>query len=239
MRARLTLAILGITTLGGILIAQAPARQRMNPVIDLLEQGKPVFGLYAPSNRRRACAAPLPPRRRRKRRPKTPRELAKDALAYKNDRLHLRRQHGRRRRSRLPAFTEFVKRHGGRRRADRRRSRASRIRSIVKTPKIAPDPAQGDRQHQPSAQPRRQRHRVRRRRERGRSEARARRDALQVEGRHAARRRGQGAGVLGHERSGVQAEGRSVAAQSRRRADRTGRSSRARKAWRTCARSPR
>src|ERR687892_1152153 len=29
---------------------QAPRRQRLNPVIGLLEQNKPVFGVYAPSS---------------------------------------------------------------------------------------------------------------------------------------------------------------------------------------------
>ena len=47
----------------------------------------------------------------------------------------------------------------------------------------------------------------------------ARRDALQVEGRHALRGRRHGARAVGPERSGVQGQGRPVAAQSRRRAD--------------------
>ena len=45
-----------IVTVVGVLVSLAPSgaqrRQRLNPVIDLLEQKKPVFGLYAPSNRR-------------------------------------------------------------------------------------------------------------------------------------------------------------------------------------------
>ena len=63
---------------------------------------------------------------------------------------------------------------------------------------------------------------------RRRSEDRARRDALQVQGRHALGRRRQRAGVLGHEREGVQGEGRRLAAQPEGRARRTSRSSRAR-----------
>jgi len=56
-------------------------RKHHNPVIDLLEQKKPVFGLYAPSNRRftppgSPTPSPVPP--------KTALELAKDAVAYKS-----------------------------------------------------------------------------------------------------------------------------------------------------------
>lgn len=63
------------------LIAAVPCRaqaQRLNPTIDLLEQKKPLFGLYAPSNRRGRGAPPpdAPP-------PKSPVQLAQDALAYK------------------------------------------------------------------------------------------------------------------------------------------------------------
>ena len=72
------LAVLGGTTLA---LAQTETRKHHNPVIHLLEQGKPVFGLYAPSNRRfsppgQPTPTPVPP--------KTPLELAKDAVAYKS-----------------------------------------------------------------------------------------------------------------------------------------------------------
>jgi 4-hydroxy-2-oxoheptanedioate aldolase len=88
MRSRLisTAASLSVLGAAAVVLAQIPAAQtevwkRHNPVIDLLEQKKPVFGLYAPSNRRfSAPGAPTPspvP-------PKTPLELAKDAVAYKS-----------------------------------------------------------------------------------------------------------------------------------------------------------
>src|SRR5437762_9460067 len=50
-------------------------QKRLNPVIALLEQKKPVFGVYAPSNGGRR-GEPVAAR------PAT--ELAKDGLAYKN-----------------------------------------------------------------------------------------------------------------------------------------------------------
>jgi 4-hydroxy-2-oxoheptanedioate aldolase len=53
-------------------------RRRLNPMIDLLQQKKPVFGLYAPSAPRgnRGAATPAPV--------KTPADLAAEALAYEN-----------------------------------------------------------------------------------------------------------------------------------------------------------
>jgi 2-keto-3-deoxy-L-rhamnonate aldolase RhmA len=57
----------------GLAVGQAPAHKRLNPVIALLEQNKPVFGVYAPSNggRRGEPAVARPAI-----------DLAKDALAY-------------------------------------------------------------------------------------------------------------------------------------------------------------
>ena len=88
MHSRLNSTAVCLSVLGSaaLVVAQPPAapaefRQRHNPVIDLLEQKKPVFGLYAPSNRRfnppgAPTPSPVPP--------KTPLELAKDAVAYKS-----------------------------------------------------------------------------------------------------------------------------------------------------------
>jgi 2-keto-3-deoxy-L-rhamnonate aldolase RhmA len=59
-------------------LVHAQKRQRMNPVIELLEQRKPVFGVYWPSNPQGRRGAPPPtdvP-------PKQPGELAREALAY-------------------------------------------------------------------------------------------------------------------------------------------------------------
>ncbi len=88
MQSRSIFAAACLSVLGSaaLVLAEPPAappeiRKHHNPVIDLLEQKKPVFGLYAPSNRRFAppgapTPTPVPP--------KTPLELAKDAVAYKS-----------------------------------------------------------------------------------------------------------------------------------------------------------
>lgn len=69
-------------SLGAFVAAQAP-RVRHNRVIALLEQKQPVFGLYAPSNRRPGgppgAARPAPTADAP---PKTPAELAREAAAY-------------------------------------------------------------------------------------------------------------------------------------------------------------
>ena len=75
MRTRIASAAVGITILGALSFAQGSGR--INPMIDLIEQKKPVFGLYAPTTPRagRGADAPAPP-------VKTPADLAKEALAY-------------------------------------------------------------------------------------------------------------------------------------------------------------
>jgi 4-hydroxy-2-oxoheptanedioate aldolase len=60
-------------------VIDAQPHRRMNPVIDLLEQKKPVFGVYWPTNAQGRRGAPPPtdvP-------PKQPGELAREALAYR------------------------------------------------------------------------------------------------------------------------------------------------------------
>ncbi|HJZ70695.1 MAG TPA: aldolase/citrate lyase family protein [Vicinamibacterales bacterium] len=59
-------------------VVHAQHRQRMNPVIELLEQKKPVFGVYWPSNPQGRRGAPPPADLA----PKPPAELAREALAY-------------------------------------------------------------------------------------------------------------------------------------------------------------
>ena len=88
-----------------VAILHAQPKHRLNAVIELLEQGKPVFGVYAPS--------PYPPGRRGAPPPDTPpkpaTELAKEALAYQPaDFLFNGSMEGGVDRG-LPAFSEFAK----------------------------------------------------------------------------------------------------------------------------------
>lgn len=85
MRARAVLMSAVVIAAGTMVLAQAP--KHFNPMVDLLAAKKPVFGLYAPSNRQfggrggpggapAAPAAPAPT--------KTPAELAKEAVGFAN-----------------------------------------------------------------------------------------------------------------------------------------------------------
>lgn len=76
MHARGILLVAIATTMLGSEAAEA--QTHMNPVVDLLAQHKPVFGLYAPANRRVRPGQPAPPADSMK----TNAQLAQDALAY-------------------------------------------------------------------------------------------------------------------------------------------------------------
>ena len=54
MYARVILSIFAVTLAVPLVTAQAP--KRLNPMIELMAAKKPVFGLYAPSNRRSRSA---------------------------------------------------------------------------------------------------------------------------------------------------------------------------------------
>ena len=105
----LVFTVFGVALLTGLVTAQAPKKPRLNPVIQLLSEKKPVFGLYAPSNRRPggrggapAAAEPAPPQ-------KTAAQLAAEAVAFKNtDFVFDGSMEGGLERS-LPAFSELVK----------------------------------------------------------------------------------------------------------------------------------
>ena len=118
-------------------VALSQGARRLNPVIELLDQKKPVFGVYAPSNPRRGRGGAPPADAPT---PKTPAELAKDALGYKNaDYIFDGSMEGDFDRA-YPAFAEFVKGMEGSA-VDKTPVMRLHHPLIVKTHEIAPDPA--------------------------------------------------------------------------------------------------
>jgi 4-hydroxy-2-oxoheptanedioate aldolase len=115
-----------------VLVAWVALRQappRLNPMIDLLEQGKPVFGVYAPRNARNAEVQ------------KTPAQLAREALEYAGaDVVFDGSMEGNFERA-LPAFEQFVR--GVAEAGPLERTNPPRLRRplVVKMHEIAPDPA--------------------------------------------------------------------------------------------------
>ena len=95
MRARLTFIATGLMTAAALISAQTPRAPRLNPIIALLEQHKPVFGLYAPASPRGGAA-------------KTPAELATETLAYSRSDFVFRAGMEAALDRELPAFTAYV-----------------------------------------------------------------------------------------------------------------------------------
>jgi hypothetical protein len=107
VRNRILLALSGAALFSGLIVAQSAPAQRLNPVIQLLEQKKPVFGLYAPSNRRMRPGAPGAPAAETPQ--KSAAQLAQEAVAYKQtDFLFDGSMEGGMERA-LPSFTELMK----------------------------------------------------------------------------------------------------------------------------------
>jgi 2-keto-3-deoxy-L-rhamnonate aldolase RhmA len=146
VRKRLMVAAMGAACASGLVLVQAQTggQQRLNPMIELLEQKKPIFGLYAPSNRRpggrgpggaseTAAQTPVPPQ-------KSPLDLAKEALAFKQaDFVFDGSMEGGIDRA-LPAYAEFVK--GMQEAGALRKSPFLRLTHplVVKMEEIAPNP---------------------------------------------------------------------------------------------------
>ncbi|MCU0649569.1 MAG: aldolase/citrate lyase family protein [Gemmatimonadaceae bacterium] len=72
-----SLAVLSLTLASSPVLSQRTAR--LNPVVDLLAAAKPVFGLYAPANRRARPGMPADTTP-----PKSTAQLASEAMAYPN-----------------------------------------------------------------------------------------------------------------------------------------------------------
>ncbi len=134
--------LISVAVLGGLVAAQSPSR-RHNRVIALLEQKQPVFGLYAPSNRRPggppgsarpAGAATVPDVP-----PKTPAELAKQAADYKlSDFVFDGSMEGGMDRA-YPAFAAFAKGLADAGLISRTPHLHLRLPMIVKTPELRPN----------------------------------------------------------------------------------------------------
>jgi 4-hydroxy-2-oxoheptanedioate aldolase len=132
-----SLALCAIALVGGIAAIQG--KQHLNPVVDLLAQRKPVFGVYAPRNARagRGGAAPDVTQQA----VKTPAQLAQDALQYKSaDYIFDGSMEGDIDAA-LPVFAEFMKGLAAGGTVDRSPSPRLHHPVIVKTHEIAPDPA--------------------------------------------------------------------------------------------------
>ncbi len=120
---------------------QVPGNPRLNPIIELLVQGKPVFGVYAPRNPRSrgrrgrgAVAPPQAPTR-------TPTDLAEEAIGYEaTDFLFDGSMEGGLERA-LPAFSAFAEAWAQAGALDPDPSPRLTHPLIVKSPELGPDVA--------------------------------------------------------------------------------------------------
>ena len=145
MRARTILTVATVLVAGTMVMGQAP--KRLNPMIELLAQKKPVFGLYAPANRRMGGGPGMPGGAPRPAAPpadappsKTADQLAGEALANKNtDFIFDGTMEGGMARG-LPPFTAFVKGMSGAGAFARSPTGSLTHPLVVKMHEIAPDP---------------------------------------------------------------------------------------------------
>jgi 2-keto-3-deoxy-L-rhamnonate aldolase RhmA len=135
MRARS--AMIAVAAAVGIAFAaiEAQTHQRLNPMIDLLEQKKPLFGVYWPGNPQGRRGGPPPADAVTK----SPAEWAKDALAYRHaDFLFNGSMEGGVDRA-IGGVTDFVKATADAGALTRTPFLRFAHPLVVKTPKIAPD----------------------------------------------------------------------------------------------------
>src|SRR5215831_2704576 len=140
MRARLMLAIIIVTSLSSIVWSQGQRSHRLNPIIEVLEQKKPLFGLYAPSNPRgtggRGGAAPVGDVVIRQ-----PAELARMALDNREMDFLFDGSMERGLDSQMAPFTEFVKGMAEAGALVRKPDLRLTHPLMLKIPKISTDPA--------------------------------------------------------------------------------------------------
>ena len=145
MRARVVLMSAAVVAAGTLAFGQAP--KRLNPMIELMAAKKPVFGLYAPSNRRFGGGGPGAAGAARPSAPapealpqKTAAQLAADALANGNtDFIFDGTMEGGMERA-LPAFTDFVKGMAASGAFHKNAAKQLTHPLVVKMHEIAPDP---------------------------------------------------------------------------------------------------
>jgi len=113
----------------------AIGQQHQNPVIDLLSANKPVFGLYAPANRRARPGQPAPAAAEPQ---KTAAQLAADAVAYKRSDYIFDGSMEGNFDTGIVGFTEFAHAISA---AGTVQNKRFTHPLFVKTPEIAPDPS--------------------------------------------------------------------------------------------------
>lgn len=135
MPGRRTLTVAAVALIGALGLTQG--QRHLNPMIELLEQNKPVFGVYTPRNPRSRPGASAAADTVRQ---KSPAELAQDALGYtKSDYVFDGSMEGDYDRA-FPAFAEFVK--GMAAGGNVQKTPFARLHHplVVKMHEIAPDP---------------------------------------------------------------------------------------------------
>lgn len=137
MRSRWMLSATATLALGLIPSPAAQAQQRLNPVIELIAAGKPVFGLYAPANRRARPGQAPPPADSMK----SMAQLAAEALAYKKLDYVFEGTMEYNFEQTFPPFTEFAKAMHDGGALSKGKSPSFTHGLFVKTMEIAPDPA--------------------------------------------------------------------------------------------------
>ncbi len=142
MRSKLIIALLGVAVASSVTLLDAQAdapKQRLNPLIGLIESKTPAMGLYAPSNRKPggpnadSNSAPTPQ--------KTPAELAQETVAYRSSDFVFDGSMEYNFEQTLPVFAAYANALKNTNHLSRTPSLHIAYPMIVKIPAIAPDPA--------------------------------------------------------------------------------------------------